>query len=279
MENGQNLNPDGTSADSAQDMEPVSNVFSSFLENENNEKEPTLLELKTMLMAMMKQMLKVDLMNCDLHSVKTQQKLILANLSTMTTRVASVEQRIEAQEEKYNKALQKLQVPIIGNEYNNKQYNVLIYNVPVVDINERPATTRDEVKKVFKDVLKIENVNSMKFAAVHRLPASEGKRPPIIARLRSKFDKQAIWDKIKTLNTYNNKQKDDSTKIYMEMNHLPRKLQQDKKSLLDDFKKARKEEKSPKWSFNKKSGEYGYKIGKTFFSPANNFITLSSIDD
>ena len=87
----------------------ASNVFSSFLAEENDEKEPTLRDVKEMLMAMMKQMLKVDLMNCDIQAVKTQQKLILSNMGTLSNRIDSVEKRVEEQGNNFKKALAESQ--------------------------------------------------------------------------------------------------------------------------------------------------------------------------
>lgn len=275
---------DDTASSSTTASEPPTassetNVFADFLANENDDREPTLRELKCMLMAIMKQMMKVDVLNSDVETIKEQQKDVINTIKTCTERVAVVEKRQDSIEQRCNDALKQLQVPIIGNEYNNKQYNILVYNVPVAELNERPETTRGEVKKVFKDVLNIDSVtvDSMRFASVHRLPANNGQRPPIIARFRSKFDKQTVWDNIKQLNIFNNKQKDETTKMYIDMNHLPYKLQQDKKSLLEQFKKAKNDGKAPKWIFSKKTGEYGYKIGTNFFKPASNFVTLEPI--
>ena len=272
---GTTVNP---STESSSSTATQDNLFESFLTSENDDREPTLRELKAMLMAIMKKMMKVDDLNSDVEIIKKQQQEVITDVKICTERVVAVEKRQDSIEDRCNAALKQLQVPIIGNEYNNKQYNILLYNLPAVEVNERPKTTKDEVKKVLKDVLKIENVDSIPFASVHRLPAQPDKRQPIIARLRSKFDKQIIWDNIRKLNDYNDKQISDSTKIFIEMNHLPYKLQQDKKSLIDKFKTAKKGGKEPKWYFSKKTAEFGYKIGTVFYRPENNFVTVPTLE-
>ena len=91
------------------------------------------------------------------------------------------------------------------------------------------------------------------------------------------FDKQKLWDNIDKVAAYN-AVRDDEQKIYVEMHHLPDKLRRDKKSLLEDFKKAKLDDKFPKWKFVKSTGEYCYYIGKVCYEPTNNFTALQFDD-
>ena len=51
------------------------------------------------------------------------------------------------------------------------------------------------------------------------------------------------------------------------MIQLPAKLANDRNSLQDDYDKARNNGDGPKWRYLKKSGQYCYTIGNTYFKP------------
>ena len=103
--------------------------------------------------------------------------------------------------------------------------------------------------------------------------------PTLTSTFCSIFDKNTIWAHIKNLNDYN-KEKHEDDKVLIQMNHLPKKLKEDKASLLEDYKKARTDGKNPKWRFIKDKGEYCYMINKTVFHPKkDNFTKISDNDD
>ena len=60
------------------------NFFESFLTSENDDREPTLRELKAMLMAIMKKMMKVDDLNSDVEIIKKQQQEVLTEVKICT---------------------------------------------------------------------------------------------------------------------------------------------------------------------------------------------------
>ena len=67
---------------------------------------------------------------------------------------------------------------------------------------EKPAASRDVVKEVLREKLKIKNVDSIYIANAYRLPGGKDQqRPNLIFKLRSMFDKQIIWDHYINLNT------------------------------------------------------------------------------
>ena len=79
-------------------------------------------------------------------------------------------------------------------------------------------------------------------------------------------DKDIIWDNLHNLTTYNNGVVD-NLKIFINMNHLQAKLSRDKDSIKDDYKTAKDGGKSPKWRYDKRTGEYCVKIGNKILRP------------
>ena len=90
---------------------------------------------------------------------------------------------------------------------------------------------------VVNNVLEIPDAREFIIKDCHRLPASKGRRP-LIFKLNSMLDKQKIWDHIAKLKSYN-QHRDENTAIFIEMNHLPRKLHKDKQSLLNNCSRKR----------------------------------------
>ena len=242
------------------------------------EPEPTLRDIMIMLKANRKRLQdiddklsKVDVIEADLAIVKAEQDVTNEHLQDTDDRVVALENENASMKASFNDALMKLQISATVNEYNSKQHNVLISNMPKKGRNEKPTESRRIVKEVLQNVLKINDVDTIKFVNAHRLPGKDKNRPTLIFKLCSMFDKQRIWDNIEKLTTYNLNRPDEE-KIYIDMNHLPKKLREDKKSLFINFKTAKNSGKSPKWKFDKSTGEYGYTIDKVWYKPTNNFV-------
>ena len=175
---------------------------------------------------------------------------------------------IKAKQDELDGLISEVRKSQILSEYNSRQYNILIRNMAEFKVNEDKTKTLEYVMMVLNNILKVPNATNIVIKDCHRLPSSKGRRP-IIFKLNSMFDKQRIWNCIFKLNEYNDT-KDPDNKLYIEMNHLPSKLQKDKKSLLDNFRTAHKEGKVTKWFFDKKSAEYCLKIGHRVLKPKTN---------
>ena len=87
-------------------------------------------------------------------------------------------------------------------------------------------------------------------------------------------DKDILWQNIRNVGRYNDLNIDD--KVYVDMTQLPEKLAKDKESLLNDYLKAKKDEKSPKWKYDRSRGQYCYVIGGKFFRPKQDFFKKNS---
>ena len=182
---------------------------------------------------------------------------------------------LKAKHEELDGVLSEVRKTQILSDYNSRQYNILIRNMTEFEAKEDMKKTLEYVRMVLNNVLKVPDANNIVIRDCHRLPSSKGRRP-IIFKLNSMFDKQRIWNCIFKLQEYNEGQ-DDNNKLYIEMNHLPSKLQNDKKSLLNDFRTARNEGKVTKWFFDKKSAEYCLKIDHRVVKPKCNIVGSSFV--
>ena len=218
---------------------------------------------------------KLDSIEDNLKSIKDDVVTLQSNVQTIDGRVVTLEEKDRILTEKYDTALREVQVSAIRNEYNSKQFNVIISNLPDNDKYEKPETSRKEAVKVFSSVLNIDDAENINIINAHRLPKGSAKRRrPLIVKLSSMFDKKKIWDNITKLNQFN-RGKTEERKIFIEMNHLPEKLKKDKDSLLEDYKKAKNEVKKPKWWYIKSTGYYCYYIDNVCYMPkTNNFKTI-----
>ena len=240
----------------------------------NDGSEPTISDIMEILKSMQPSIQKLDTIEADVKQIKLDIGCLQSNVTTLNERVDALEDRDTTTINKCNDALEELQIANIRSEYNSRQYNVKIYNRPQTKSNETPEDCLDEVKSVLSNILEIPNVDTIRFANAHRLPAKGENRKPIIFKLSNMHDKRVIWKNIKKINKYNTGRAD-ASKVFIDMDDLPEKLRKDKKSLLDDYKEARYDNKKPKWRFVKSTGNYCYYIGDVCYKPkVNNFTTL-----
>ena len=197
-------------------------------------------------------------------------------LSQTNDRVGALEVSEKKNLEKTDNALKKHQIQSLVNEYNSKEYNIILYNIPGIGKTEKRLTSKKKVVETLQNALLLNEADSINIRNCHRLPGTHGKRLPLIFKVSTMFEKDLIWDHIANLKTYNNTRQDDD-KIFVDMNHLPKKLKADKLSLLTDYKTARNDDKNPKWRFDKKTGEYCYVIDNKYYRPkTNNFFLVSN---
>lgn len=170
------------------------------------------------------------------------------------------------------KAIRTAEIDRIRSQENSRAYNVMLQNIPQTDIHEDPKDSLKIVRDTLQKVMKVPGASKMVIRNAHRLPAVKG-CPPIIFKLNTKTDKQLIWDNLANLNSYNNQQENNNSKIYIDLTNLPQKLNKDKKELLDQYKKLKKDGKRPKWHYNKSAGEYCIKVGRKVIRPtSDNFL-------
>lgn len=215
----------------------------------------------------------------DIKELKDDFASLRYELSQMGDRVGTLELTEKKNVKKTDSALKKHQIQSLVNEYNSKEYNIIIYNIPGIGKTEKRLTSYKKVVDTLQNVLQLQDADSINIRNCHRLPGTHGKRLPLIFKVSTMFEKDKIWDHIQNIKTYNDTREDDD-KVFIDMVHLPKKLKADKLSLYDDYKTARDDGKRPKWRFDKKSGEYCYVIDKTYFRPKiNNFFLIANESD
>ena len=240
-----------------------------------NNANPTNADIMTLLRSMNSELKKLDTIEADITGLKKDIASVNSEISDIDDRVKTLEDNENSAIHRYNEALKRHQISALNNEYNSKEYNVIIYNRPGVGKKETPVASLAIVYDILRNVLQIDDPDFINIANAHRLPGKNEKRLPLIFKLTTMFDKKKIWNNIKNLNAFNSG-KDDKEKIFIQMNHLPKKLMDDRKSLLEDYKEAKVTGKRPKWRFIKSTGEYCYIIGKDIYRPkVNNFNIIS----
>ena len=240
-----------------------------------NNANPTNADIMTLLRSMNSKLKKLDTIEADITGLKKDIASVNSEISDIDDRVKTLEDNENSAIHRYNEALKRHQISALNNEYNSKEYNVIIYNRPGVGKKETPVASLAIVYDILRNVLQIDDPDFINIANAHRLPGKNEKRLPLIFKLTTMFDKKKIWNNIKNLNAFNSG-KDDKDKIFIQMNHLLKKLMDDRKSLLEDYKEAKVTGKRPKWRFIKSTGEYCYIIGKDIYRPkVNNFNIIS----
>ena len=206
--------------------------------------------------------------NIDTRQLKTEEKV-----ENIEKSVRELEVKVSAStknEKRMMLAIRQAEIHRIKSEENGRKYNILINNYAQTDMDEDRKKTVEIVKEVLANVLKIRGGRNIVIKNAHRIPASKGVKP-IIFKVNTMCDKQLIWDHLSNLKTYNESQPDNS-KIYIDMNNLPAKLNRDKKTLREKYKQLRADQKSPKWFYDKSKGECCIKVdGRRIYSTTDNF--------
>ena len=237
--------------------------------------QPSNAEIMDLLTSVKDKLSILDTLKEDLTQVKSDISNINTTITGIDNRVTSLEKAENSNRDEFNNVLKEHEIKALVSEYNSKEFNVIIYNLPLIGKSETLKASRKKSLEVLEKVLQIYDANDFIIRNAHRLPGKAGKCPSLIFKISTMFEKQKIWDKIKLLNNYNNS-KEDNEKIFIDMIHLPKKLKDDKNDLLEDFKAAKKAGKKPRWRFMKKTREYCYAIGNTTFIPKTiNFTQLS----
>ena len=212
----------------------------------------------------------------DIGTLKTKNLELSNQVNDVDGRLDNLQSEVTGEDgikEKLNltmAALRKSQISAVKSDYNNMQYNIIVRNMrEVITGGESQETQSNSIECayiVLETVFRISNArNTIVLSTAHRLPSIKGRRP-LIFKLARLSDKKTLWDNITNVKTFNHT-KADSEKIYVQMIQLPAKLANDRNSLQDDYDKARNNGDGPKWRYLKKSGQYCYTIGNTYFKP------------
>lgn len=240
--------------------------------NVMNAEDPSNKDIMTVLKFMSLKLGNLATIEAGLKEVKSDVATIKYDIEGIEGRVKVLEDEDRNAADRYNDALKELQISALVNEYNSKEYNIILYKLPGIGKKESSRTSLNKVYGVLRDVLLIEDAESIAIRNCHRLPGKEAKRLPLIFKLQYMSDKDLIWKNLKNLSEYNDG-RPEKEQIQIQMTHLPKKLKKDRDALLDDYKKAKGEGKQPKWRFNKLNGEYCFMIGKQVYRPKANYFT------
>ena len=169
------------------------------------------------------------------------------------------------------RTIEKLQIANINNVFRSMQCNVIAQNVCEVE-NESNEECMKQVHNVINNVFKIKS-KDIAISVAHRMgkPNVNGRRP-IIFKLARRSDKDILWKNIKNVATYNSTFK--SNRVFIDMTQLPKKLANDKDSLMEDFKLAKKAGNDPKWKYDKEKGQYCYIVDNTYYRPKVDFFLI-----
>ena len=144
--------------------------------------------------------------------------------------------------------------------------------MPETKARELPEDSRKELDKFFKNVLQIDDPENIMIANCHRLGTVSAtdednvrKSRPLIFRAVFWKDRQSIIEKshsvIKNYNVRN------STK-YGVSQQLPKRMQENKKDLQSEFKKAREKKLKAKWKIVFKNAVYYLSVDGNDIKPS-----------
>ena len=181
---------------------------SDALEAIMNSDTPSNKDIMTVLKAMMINYSLIPTIAKDVKEAKLKLENVTERVDDHESRISDLENADNKTLEKVNDDLKEVQISQIASEYNSKQYNIIIYNLPGIGKKEKPRASEAKVHDVLRDVLLIDDADSIAIKNCHRLKGTEQKRLPLIFKLQYMFDKQKIWDSLSNLETYNSSKSD-----------------------------------------------------------------------
>ena len=220
---------------------------------------------------------EMELVKRDVEILKDDNKMLTDRVKCLESSVNS----ISTVEDQYKKAVKKLQVQKSIQELLSKRWNIVAHGV-LQDKNndgsvkwESRHDSCDKVREFLREALLMDNdvVNNLVISDAHRLHVKIPKRGrdlPLIFKLGSLIDKKLIYDKLSNLRAYNEKRvAEGQGKVFVVMEHLPDEMQEDRKSLLPVFKKAKTEEPNSKrvWFADRETGRYCLRVGNIIHTP------------
>ena len=227
---------------------------------------------------------KLDAVDAKFDKLETKHNILDAKVTNIDNRLKLVEethnQMIVAKQE-YEQSALKAHISSLATELNNKRFNVIIDGIQKIDVIETPEASEKLVKEFLVDTLKVENGNDIVISDAHRLTVSRnynGQRPPaLIFKLVRLLDKRTIAKSLPNLKDIN-ASLPTGKKIFVNLNHLPRELENDRKSLKVKFNDARKQKLKPTFKFNRITGQYCLHVGNVIHTPIrdNSAVSITS---
>ena len=215
-------------------------------------------------------------LNNKVGVIEEEQKLLRTehdDLKAVVTEMkAEMNEKLKMHKENQIKQAKTSENRAVMAEYHSKKYNSILYNWPETKAWENPDDSRKELNNFLKNVLNIDDPDEIMIANCHRLGSStviddngvpkSVKNRPLIFRALFWKDRETIIEKSqKLLKKYN---LDNGTK-YGVSQQLPKRMQDDKVSLLDDFKEGRRKKLKTKWKIDHNSATYFLTVdGKEF---------------
>ena len=180
----------------------------------------------------------------------------------------------------FQNAIQNAEISSLANELNSNRNNVIIDDVAKQNVIEKPEESEKLVRDFLTNTLKMQNADNILISDAHRLAVSssyEGTRPPaLIFKVVRLMDKRLIANHLSNLKDVN-ATLPKGKKFFVNLTHLPKQLESDKKSLKDKFDAARKAKKKPSFKFDRKTGLYCLHVGNVVYKPIRNTVMPPSV--
>ena len=231
---------------------------------------------------------KLNTITDDISHIKNDISSMKRNHDALSNKVTSIESDVSVLQRDANRlrdveanmnltmnAYCRSQISAVKSMYNSMQYNVIVRNLQETIIgDDRYETHENSVERayyVLENVFGMADARNIVLATAHRLPSTKAGPKPLIFKLAKLADKQKLWDNIRNVKAYNTTVAVGG-KVSVQMIQLPQKLAHDKNSLQNDFDEAYNKGLKPKWRYLRKSGQYCYTIGNTYYKPNTNYF-------
>lgn len=191
-------------------------------------------------------------------------------VQALPARVTAVEEKVNSMQSlkaEYEEAIRQYNLKSLLQECHSKRQNVLVFNIPQVEVWEKILDSEKKVREFLRDIVKVDEADTCVIADCHRLRTAKMRMPlPLIFKVGSMTLKRKIADNLKNLTTYN-AGKEKKNKVFVELMHLPKRLSDDKKLLQTQFDDARIAKRRPTWIRNDEVGMLCLKIGGVIIAP------------
>lgn len=189
----------------------------------------------------------------DEHITKTEEKFTAVE-SEWKQKYEKLVKRIDQLENKQDDEQ-------VLSEYHNKKYNMIIHNLPEESGSwESNIDSIDKVHTFFRDNLGVENADNMRLVNAHRMGLRKSIKNtgtgvtlhtrPIIVRFSCMPDKEKVQEKLTALRAYNRDIPYYKHRVFV-TDQLPRRMDDQRKLLVEQFRNARKNKVKAKWSVDK----------------------------
>lgn len=209
-----------------------------------------------------KAVLKIPNIQQEIQEIKTSLEFSIADVEA---KVDDVKATTSVNRKEIERVESDFNIRNIKRDLYDRRWNILIHGVED-DITryEDYSVSEEKVREILRDALKLPNWETMVISDCHRLPqkplklqrnlrSGKKKRRPLIFKVTTRKDCNAVWDNVSNLKEFNDDQSADD-KIYI-TKHLPKQLQDQKKALQKVYNKAKLQYKETEWKIDYDAGE------------------------